>query len=87
MAISAQFCHHLIVARTGPPSESDMRENRDRTDDRYNADINLEDETEVEEWCRSFACTAAELRAAVTAMGPSAKRVRVFLRDKQQAAE
>ncbi|MDB6088822.1 MAG: hypothetical protein JWN85_1606 [Gammaproteobacteria bacterium] len=54
-------------------------------DDRYNADINLENEDEVEEWCRSFACTAAQLRAAVTAMGHSAKRVRVYLRDKQQS--
>jgi len=54
-------------------------------DDRYNADINLEDEGEVEGWCRSFACTAAELRAAVKAMGHSAKRVRVYLRDTQQS--
>jgi hypothetical protein len=64
-----------------------MADNIDSTPDRYDADINLEDEAEVEEWCRSFACTAAELRAAVTRMGHSAKRVRVYLRDKQQRAE
>jgi hypothetical protein len=63
-----------------------MGDDSNRTDDRYNADINLEDEGEVEEWCRAFACTAAELRAAVKAMGHSAKRVRVYLRDKQQSA-
>jgi hypothetical protein len=61
-----------------------MGDDSNRTDDRYNADINLEDEGEVEEWCRAFACTAAELSAAVKAMGHSAKRVRVYLRDKQQ---
>jgi hypothetical protein len=57
------------------------------TSDRHDADVNLEDETDVEDWCRSFACTAGELRAAVKAVGPSTKRVRVFLRDRQQAAE
>lgn len=50
-------------------------------------DVNLEDEADVEEWCRAFACTAAQLRAAVKAVGPSSKRVRVYLRDRQQAAE
>jgi hypothetical protein len=53
--------------------------------ERYNADINLEDERDVEEWCRTFACTPAELSAAVKMMGRSAKRVRVYLRDKQQS--
>jgi hypothetical protein len=62
-----------------------MGDDSDSTDDRYNADINLENEDEVEEWCRAFACTAAELSAAVKAMGHSAKRVRVYLRDKQQS--
>jgi hypothetical protein len=62
-----------------------MSEDSNSSDDRYNADINLEDESEVEEWCRAFACTAAELGAAVKAMGHSAKRVRVYLRDKQQS--
>jgi hypothetical protein len=61
-----------------------MGDDSDNTDDRYNADINLEDERDVEEWCRTFACTAAELRAAVKMMGHSAKRVRVYLRDRQQ---
>jgi hypothetical protein len=62
-----------------------MGDDSDSTEDRYNADINLENEREVEEWCRSFACTPAELRAAVKMMGRSAKRVRVYLRDKQQS--
>jgi hypothetical protein len=62
-----------------------MGDDSNSADDRYNADINLENEDEVEEWCRSFACTAEELRAAVKAMGHSAKRVRVYLRDKQQS--
>ncbi len=53
---------------------------------RYDADINLENEDELEEWCRSFACSPEELRAAVKAMGHSAKRVRVYLRDRQQGA-
>ena len=63
-----------------------MGDDSDSTDDRYNADINLDDERALEEWCRSLACTAAELRAAVKAMGPSAKRVRVYLRDREQSA-
>jgi hypothetical protein len=63
-----------------------MPDTRDHANDRFDSDINLEDEAEVEQWCRSFACTAAELRAAVKAMGRSAKRVRVYLRDKQQSA-
>jgi hypothetical protein len=54
--------------------------------DRHDGDINLENEDEVEEWCRSLACTPAELSAAVKAMGHSAKRVRVYLRDRQQSA-
>jgi len=54
---------------------------------RPDADINLEDEAEVEEWCKAFACTANELRAAVTLMGRSSKRVRVWIRDWQQAVE
>jgi hypothetical protein len=62
-----------------------MADDNDSTDKRYNADINLEDEREVEEWRRTFACTPAELRAAVKAMGHSAKRVRVYLRDKEQS--
>ncbi len=33
----------------------------DRTVDRPDIDINLEDEAAVEEWCRAFACTTAEL--------------------------
>jgi hypothetical protein len=56
------------------------------SDNRYKTDIDLEDGDEVEEWCRSFACTPAELQAAVKEMGHSAKRVRVYLRDKQQSA-
>jgi hypothetical protein len=64
-----------------------MRDIRARADDRRDSEINLEDETELEEWCRSFACTANELRAAVKAVGRSMKRVRVYLRNKQEAAE
>jgi hypothetical protein len=62
-----------------------MGDDRDNTDTRHDTDINLEDEREVEEWCRSLACTAAELRAAVKLMGHSEKRVRVYLRDKEQS--
>jgi hypothetical protein len=62
-----------------------MSKDSDNTDDRYKSDINLEDERDVEEWCRTFACTPAELRAAVKMMGHSAKRVRAYLRDKQQS--
>jgi hypothetical protein len=64
-----------------------MRDTPVRAKDRHDSDINLEDETELEEWCRSFACTAEELRAAVKAVGRSTKRVRVYLRNKQEAAE
>jgi hypothetical protein len=85
---SAQLHYPLIVARGGfLPSEADMGDDSNSTPDRYDAEINLDDETDVEEWCRSFACTAEELRAAVKAMGHSAKRVRVYLRDKQQRVE
>jgi hypothetical protein len=62
-----------------------MGDDSDSTDNRYKADINLEDEREVEEWCRTLACTPADLRAAVKAMGHSAKRVRVYLRNKEQS--
>ena len=62
-----------------------MGDDSDNTESRYNADINLEDERDVEEWCRTFACTPAQLSAAVKMMGHSAKRVRVYLRDKQQS--
>ena len=63
-----------------------MGDDSDSINDRVNADINLENERDVEEWCRSFACTAEELRAAVKLMGHSAKRVRAYLRDKEQQA-
>ena len=72
-----------------PQTESDESDAGDRADadDRYNTDIDLEDEDDIEEWCRSFACSSEELRAAVRVMGHSAKKVRVYLRDRQQAAE
>lgn len=64
-----------------------MNDDRKNIHDSSSADINLEDESDVEEWCRAFACTGEELRAAVRAMGHSANKVRVYFRDKQQAAE
>lgn len=64
-----------------------MADKEHRADDRPETDINLEDETELEDWCRSFGCTAEELRAAVKLMGRSTKRVRAYFRDREQAAE
>ena len=68
------------------PSKEPGQEDR-RNVHRPDADINLEDEAEVEEWCKAFACTPNELRAAVTLMGRSSKRVRAWIRDRQQAVE
>lgn len=64
-----------------------MNEDSKNIHDLSSAEINLEDERDVEEWCRAFACTGEELRAAVRVMGHSAKKVRVYFRDKQQAVE
>ena len=37
--------------------------------------INPENQTEVAYWCANFRCTGSELRAAVAAVGTSAKAV------------
>jgi hypothetical protein len=41
--------------------------------------ISLKEDYEVRDWTRSLACTPAELRAAVKAVGNSANKVREFL--------
>jgi hypothetical protein len=41
--------------------------------------ISLKEDYEVRDWTRSLACTPAELRAAVKAVGNSADKVREFL--------
>ncbi|MCY1003925.1 DUF3606 domain-containing protein [Myxococcus sp. MISCRS1] len=41
--------------------------------------INLNQPYEVRDWCASLGCTEAQLRAAVAAVGNSAKAVRTYL--------
>lgn len=42
--------------------------------------IALSEPYEIRDWCKSMGCTEAELRAAVGAVGPSAAKVRSFLK-------
>ncbi|RZL95841.1 MAG: DUF3606 domain-containing protein [Variovorax sp.] len=44
--------------------------------------IALNEEYEVRSWTKSLKCTEEELRAAVKAVGNSAKKVREYLRKK-----
>ncbi len=41
--------------------------------------IDIHDPAEVRNWCRSFSCTEAQLRAAVLAVGTSGAAVRKYL--------
>lgn len=41
--------------------------------------VSLEQDHERRDWCKSFGCTEAELRAAVAAVGHSADKVREYL--------
>lgn len=41
--------------------------------------INLSEDYEVRDWCKSLGCTEEELRAAVKAVGSSAEAVRQHL--------
>lgn len=45
--------------------------------DRKRIDVN--DTSEVNNWCESFGCTEAELKAAVAAVGTSAAAVKSYL--------
>ena len=49
--------------------------------DRKRIDIN--DPSEVKNWCRDLGCTKSELKAAVKAVGTSASKVRQWLNKKQ----
>lgn len=49
--------------------------------------ISLEEKYEVSGWCRSLGCNATELREAVEAVGPSARKVRAYLFEKHGPAE
>jgi hypothetical protein len=42
--------------------------------------ISLKQDYEVRDWCKSFSCTEPQLRAAVKAVGNSAKAVRAHLK-------
>ena len=42
--------------------------------------INIHESYEVNWWCDAFGCTEAQLRAAVSAVGTSAARVREYLK-------
>jgi hypothetical protein len=48
--------------------------------------INLSQPHEVRDWCKSLGCTEAELRAAVAAIGNSAKKVRSYLAQRASSA-
>jgi hypothetical protein len=41
--------------------------------------ISLKEDYEVKYWCKALNCTEQELRAAVAAVGDSAKKVREYL--------
>ncbi|MEP0367426.1 MAG: DUF3606 domain-containing protein [Cyclobacteriaceae bacterium] len=41
--------------------------------------IDINDPNEVRNWCKSFGCTEADLKAAVKAVGTSAQAVRKHL--------
>ncbi|GEN29092.1 DUF3606 domain-containing protein [Halovibrio variabilis] len=44
-----------------------------------NKQIDINDPSEVSNWCRSLGCTADELKAAVSAVGKSAEKVKEHL--------
>ena len=56
-----------------------MGDRKDRTGTPDNDLINLNQAYEVRDWCASLRCTEAELRAAVKAVGNSARKVREYL--------
>ena len=45
--------------------------------------IALSEPYEVRDWCKSLGCTEAQLRAAVSAVGNSAAKVRAYLGDRK----
>lgn len=57
-----------------------MTDNKDKRGSPDNKRIDVNDENEVRNWCKSFGCTPAELKAAVKAVGTSAAAVRAKLK-------
>jgi hypothetical protein len=45
--------------------------------------ISLTEAYEVRDWCKSLGCTEAQLRKAVAAVGPSAAKVRAWLKSQK----
>ena len=56
-----------------------MADNKSKTGTPDNDLINLSQPYEVRDWCRSLGCTETQLRAAVAAVGNSARKVREHL--------
>lgn len=44
-----------------------------------NKQIDINDSSEISNWCRSLGCTKDELKAAVSAVGKSAAKVKEYL--------
>lgn len=49
--------------------------------------ISLMQEHELDSWCRTFGCSRDQLRAAVAAVGNSAKAVRAYLESQKPAPD
>jgi hypothetical protein len=56
-----------------------MADNKNKTGTPDNDLISLSQAYEVRDWCKSLGCTETQLRAAVAAVGNSARKVREYL--------
>jgi hypothetical protein len=56
-----------------------MADDKSKSGSPDNKRIDINDRNEVRDWCKSFGCTEAQLKAAVAAVGTSAAAVRKHL--------
>ena len=59
-----------------------MSENRTKQGPADANQVNVSEAAEVEYWRKKYGCTEAQLRHAVAAVGPSAGKVKQYLKNK-----